>query len=62
MAQVNVILTFNPVLNRICSELTLKNPMFAITDELMDMSDIVKLIDDAEALRKKRGPYKKKAA
>jgi hypothetical protein len=27
-----------------------------------DLSDIVKLIDDAEALPKKRGPYKKKAA
>jgi IS1 family transposase len=33
-----------------------------ITDELMDMSHIVKLIDDAEAAPKKRGPYKKKAA
>jgi hypothetical protein len=31
-------------------------------DEPMDMSDIVKLMDDAEALPKKRGPYKKKAA
>jgi hypothetical protein len=33
-----------------------------ITDELMDMSHIVKLIDDAEEAPKKRGPYKKKAA
>ncbi len=33
-----------------------------LTDELMDMSHIVKLIDDAEAAPKKRGPYKKKAA
>lgn len=33
-----------------------------ITDELMDMSHIVKLIDDAETAPKKRGPYKKKAA
>jgi hypothetical protein len=32
-----------------------------ITDELMDMSHIVKLMDDAEAAPKKRGPYKKKA-
>lgn len=30
-----------------------------ITDELMDVSHIVKLIDDAEAAPKKRGPYKK---
>jgi hypothetical protein len=33
-----------------------------ITDELMDMTNIVKLIDDAEAAPRKRGPYKKKAA
>jgi hypothetical protein len=33
-----------------------------LTDELMDMSHIVKLIDDAEEAPKKRGPYKKKAA
>lgn len=33
-----------------------------ITDELMDMSHIVKLIDDAEAALKNHGPYKKKAA
>lgn len=33
-----------------------------LTDELMDMNHIVKLIDDAEAAPKKRGPYKKKAA
>jgi hypothetical protein len=32
-----------------------------ITDELMDMTHIVKLIDDAEAAPKKRGPYQKKA-
>jgi len=31
-----------------------------LTDELMDMSHIVKLIDDAEAAPKKRGPYKKR--
>jgi hypothetical protein len=31
-----------------------------LTGELMDMSHIVKLIDDAEAAPKKRGPYKKK--
>jgi len=33
-----------------------------ITDELMDMSHIVRLIDQAEEAPKKRGPYKKKAA
>jgi hypothetical protein len=33
-----------------------------ITDELMDMSHIVQLIDQAEEAPKKRGPYKKKAA
>jgi hypothetical protein len=33
-----------------------------ITDELMDMGHIVRLIDQADAEPKKRGPYKKKAA
>jgi hypothetical protein len=32
-----------------------------LTDELMDMSHIVKLIDDAEAAPKKHRAYKKKA-
>jgi hypothetical protein len=31
-----------------------------VTDELMDMSHIVKLIDQAEEAPKKRGPYKKR--
>ena len=33
-----------------------------ISDELMDMSHIVRLIDQAEEAPKRRGPYKKKAA
>jgi hypothetical protein len=33
-----------------------------ITDELMDMGHIVRLIGDAEAAPNKRGPYKKKEA
>jgi hypothetical protein len=33
-----------------------------ITDELMDMSHIVRLMDQAEEAPKKRGPYKKKVA
>jgi hypothetical protein len=31
-----------------------------ITDELMDMSHIVRLIDQVEDAPKKRGPYKKR--
>ena len=33
-----------------------------LTDELMDMSHIMRLIDQAEGEPKERGPYKKKAA
>jgi hypothetical protein len=33
-----------------------------ITEELLDMSHVVKLLDQAEEAPKKRGPYKKKAA
>ncbi len=33
-----------------------------IADELMDVSHIVRLIDQAEEAPKKRGPYKKQAA
>ena len=33
-----------------------------LTDELMDMSHIVRLIDQAGEVPKKRGPYKKSAA
>jgi hypothetical protein len=33
-----------------------------ITEELMDMGHIVRLIGQAEEAPKKRGPYKKKAA
>jgi hypothetical protein len=33
-----------------------------LTDELMEMGHIVRLIDQAEEAPKKRGPYKKKSA
>ncbi len=33
-----------------------------VTARLWDVEDIVKVIDDAEAEPKKRGPYKKRGA
>jgi hypothetical protein len=32
-----------------------------LTDRLWDVSDIVKLVEDAEGPPKKRGPYRRKA-
>ena len=48
---------------RIHSKLRMTPAMAAgVTDRLWEIADIVKLVEDAEAAPKARGPYKKRAA